>query len=149
MNPKKSKRAVVKKALGPGVHVGVIELRSSASYRVRLLAGGHVRASLDEGLAGGFAQECMGQSRRVLLCDGPRGPVIVGAVDRSPGASPKDRIALSADRIELSAGRELLLRVGESLLRLDHTGALRLEGRTLVLDVASLVRFLSARVELP
>jgi hypothetical protein len=135
------------KLLGPGLHAGTVELEADGAYRVRVASGEHVRATLDDDLAPGFVRECMRTGRKVLVEDGPRGPRILGAIEAPRVRSP--HVAIDGDTIRLKAKDGIVLQVGPSTLRLDKSGALRIEGKKMVLDVASLVRFLSARVELP
>jgi hypothetical protein len=140
----------IQKSLGPGLHAGTVELEAGGSYRVRLASGGHVRACLDVGLAPEFVDACMKTGRKVLLEDSDRGPRILGAIE-APQMPPSGEahVAVEGGTIRLRAKDAIAIEVGKSTLRLDKTGALRIEGRKMVLDVASLVRFLSARVELP
>ena len=93
----------------------------------------------------------MKSGQRVLLLDTPRGPEIMGALHapRELPGGEEESVELKGKTIRLRATDEVQIQVGKSTLRLDKTGAARLEGRKLVVDVASLVRFLSARVELP
>jgi hypothetical protein len=146
-----SRRVAVKKALGPGMHAGVVELESEGSYRVALVAGGHVRAHVEKGLSVRFVGTCMKTGQRVLLMDTPRGPEILGALHapRELPGGEEESVELKGKIIRLRATDEVQIQVGKSTLRLDKTGAARLEGRKLVLDIASLIRMLSARVELP
>lgn len=144
-------RRSVKKALGPGVHAGVLELEANGSYRVALLGGGHVRARREKGLSARFVESCMRTGQKVMLHDTPRGPEILGALHapRELPAGEADSVELSGKTVRLRASDEIVLQVGKTTLRLDVSGAARLEGRRLVLDVASLIKLLSARVELP
>jgi hypothetical protein len=146
-----SRRTLVKKALGPGMHAGVVELEASGSYRVALVSGGHVRAHLEAGLSRRFVESCMRTGQKVLLADTPRGPEIMGALT-APREQPGDEeesLDLRGKTIRLRATDAVHIEVGKSSFKLDKDGAARLEGRRLVMDVASLIRFLSARVELP
>jgi hypothetical protein len=146
-----SRRLHLKNALGPGIHPGVVELEANGSYRVALLAGGHVRARLDKGLSKKFVDACMKTGTRILLHDTARGPEILGALHapRELSEGEEDAVELSGKTVRLRAAEEIVLSVGKTTLRLDKTGAARFEGRKLVLDIASLIRMLSARVELP
>jgi hypothetical protein len=146
-----SRRVPVKKTLGPGMHAGTVELQSDGSYRVALASGGHVRAHLETGLSVRFVEGCMKSGQKVLLLDTPRGPEIMGALHapRELPGGEEESVELKGKTIRLRATDEVQIQVGKSTLRLDKTGAARLEGRKLVVDVASLIRFLSARVELP
>jgi hypothetical protein len=140
---KRKQRVVARKTLGPGLHVGVVELMSNGAYRVALMTGGHVRADLDPGVSPAFVQRCMKAGRNVLLADGSRGPTMLGALQTD------DEDASIEDSLRLRADKEIAFEVGSTRLLLTSDGKIRIEGRDLAMDVSSLVRFLSARVELP
>jgi hypothetical protein len=148
MDKRTKKKVVVKKSLGPGLHAGVVELESDGSYRVKVVGGGYVRARRDRDVPTSFIDNCMKTGRKVFLHDTEDGPVIAGALYTPSGESP-ELLEMSADTIRLRAAKELSIRVGSTVLRLEKSGAVRLEGRKLVVDMGSLVRFLSERVELP
>lgn len=137
--------------LGPGLHGGVIELATDESYRVRLLTGDRVSATLSPGVQPALAAECLRTGRMVLLIASERGPMIAGALQTSL-AVERDAdgvVAIDASEIRLRAERALLIEAGPVTIRADESGALRMEGDRMVLDMAALVRVLSARVELP
>ncbi|CAN94273.1 MULTISPECIES: hypothetical protein [Sorangium] len=139
-------------ALGPGLHAGTIELRQDERFRVRTLGGELVTAVLDDAVDPDLAKECLRSGCRVILADdGARGPVILGALQTSlPVARDRDgHLVVSAKKIRLKAAQSLVLDAGESSLRLEPNGAVRMEGDRLVIDVGSLVRFLAASVEFP
>lgn len=137
--------------LGPGLHGGVIELSTDTHHRVRLLSGERVSATLAPGVQPALASECLRTSRMVLLIDSDRGPMIAGALQTSL-AVERDAdgvVAVSAREIRLRAEKALLIEAGPVTIRADESGALRMEGDRMVLDMAALVRVLSARMELP
>lgn len=146
-----SRRAAVKKTLGPGMHAGVVELLSDGTYRVALVSGGHVRAHLEAGLSRAFVETCMRTGQKVLLADSPRGPEIMGALHapRELPGGEEETLDLRGKTIRLRATDAVHIEVGQSSFKLEKNGAARLEGRRLVMDVGSLIRLLSARVELP
>lgn len=137
--------------LGPGMHAASIELFAAPVARVRLPTGKVVRAKVAPEVEPAFVEECLRLGRTVVLVDGEQGPVIVGALQtsRALGPSADGVLNLEADMLRLRAGSLATIEVGQSALRLESTGLVRMEGNKLVLDVSSLVRFLSARVELP
>jgi hypothetical protein len=51
--------------------------------------------------------------------------------------------------VEIEADEGLVLQVGKSSLRLDNQGTVKLGGRKMTIDVAEVVRILTALVELP
>lgn len=137
--------------LGPGLHGGVIELAADSQYRVRLLSGDRVSATLLPGVQPDLALECLRTSRTVLLVDSDRGPMIAGALQTSV-AVERDAdgiVEVRAREIRLRADTALLIEAGPVTIRADESGALRMEGDRMVLDMAALVRVLSARMELP
>lgn len=137
--------------LGPGLHGAFIELATEGSYRVRTTAGEHLRAELAPGVSPALAMECLRAGRMVILVGSPRGPAIVGALQTAP-AVEKDAdgvVAVDAREIRLRAERSILIEAGPVTIRGDESGALRMEGDRLVLDMPALVRVLSARMELP
>ena len=150
--PKKSRdRAATTERLAAGLHPGSIELHAGARYRVRLAVGGHVSAVLADEVEPAFADACLRGGRTVLLAQTPRGPTILGALQVSEGLNrvSESLTTLDAREIRIRAERALVLEAGPVSLRLESTGVARMEGERLVLDMASLVRILSAQVELP
>lgn len=149
--PRKKKAPAAAVALAPGLHAGVIELRSDASYRVRLLDGSVVSASLDDEVDVELARECQRRGRKVIVVASERGPLIVGALQTSrPIAREVDgSLLISAKKIRLKADQALILESGDAALRLAPEGLLKLEGDKMLVDVGGLVRFLAARVEFP
>lgn len=137
--------------LGPGLHGGVIELAADGQYRVRLLTGDRATATLAPGVQPDLALECLRTSRMVLLIDSDRGPMIAGALQTSVPVErdPDGIVEVRAKEIRLRADKALLIEAGPVTIRADETGALRMEGDRMVLDMAALVRVLSARMELP
>jgi hypothetical protein len=137
--------------LGPGLHGAFIELAAEGSYRVRTIAGLHLRAELAPGVSPALAMECLRAGRMVIVVDSPRGPAIAGALQTAP-AIEKDAdgvVAVDAREIRLRAERSILIEAGPVTIRGDESGALRMEGDRLVLDMPALVRVLSARMEIP
>jgi hypothetical protein len=138
-------------ALGPGLHPASVELRSGDSYRVRLLDGAVIAATIDEEVEPALVDECLRAGRRVVVAATPRGPMILGALQTSLPVvrDANGTVVIEAKKIRFKAEKELVLETGESALRLSADGVLRLEGDKMVIDVGGLVRFLSARVEFP
>ena len=138
-------------ALGPGVHAATIELKSASHFHARTSDNRKILAVLGDGVDPGLIEECLRTGRMVLLCDTDRGPTIVGAIQtsRSPVHEANGAITLEAKDIRLRAERSIVLDAGPVSIRADKSGAIRLEGDTMVIDISALVRFLSARVELP
>jgi hypothetical protein len=139
---KRRQRVVARKALGPGIHAGVVELVGDGTYRVQLALGGHVRAGLAPCVSPALIQRCMRAGRNVLLTDSSRGPVILGAIQTEDAEA-------EGDALRLRANKEIALEVGSTRLLLTSDGKVRIDGRDLAIDVAALMRVLAARVELP
>jgi len=148
MGVRKEKRATAKRTVGAGLHLGAVELQSDGAYVVRLTGGARVTARLDPEIPSSFIDECMRLGKRVLLADDERGATIVGALERPAGPAEETQV-LHAKKLRLSADEEMTLEIGDLRIRLDRTGVARIKGRQVVIDAASLVRILAARVELP
>lgn len=145
-------------SLGPGLHPGRVEMAVAAgagpagpAFQVRLANGRNLVAALAEGVSPAFVAQCMREGRTVVLVNEARGAVIAGALQTSSAAAADARgvLALEARHLRLRAEETLELEVPGSSLRLEPGGAVRIEGDRLVLDMAALVRILSARVEVP
>ena len=96
--------------------------------------------------------ECLRDRRMVLLSQGEDGPEIIGAVQTQPSAATVDRqqqIEMRGERLELDAAKQISLRVGDTTLELRRDGSVRLAGNRLTMDIAALVKVLSAKMELP
>lgn len=148
--PTKKKRRAP--ALGPGLHLGTVELRGRGSVRVRLMQGEVVSADVDPSIDAELVRECQRDGTRVVLCAGPTGKaIIVGALVTAPAAVRRreGKLSLEAKEIRLKASDTIAIDTKESSLRLSKDGKLRIEGDRLEIDVGSLVRFLAARVEFP
>ncbi|MEO7330716.1 MAG: hypothetical protein ABI193_19225 [Minicystis sp.] len=137
--------------LGPGLHPAKVELFADTVARARLASGEVVRARVAPEVEPAFVEECLRLGRTVLLADSEQGPAIIGALQtsRALGPSADGTLLLDADVVRLRAASLATIEVGASALRFEPTGLVRMEGNKLVVDVSSLVRFLSARVELP
>jgi hypothetical protein len=140
-----------KASLGPGLHGATLELSSGESFRVRTPAGDRIVAVLGDQVERGLVEECLATGRMVVLVDTARGPTIVGALQtaRSISLSLDGSLDVTARDIRLRADRSLVIEAGSAAVRADRAGLVRVEGEKMIIDVSSLVRFLSARVELP
>ena len=138
-------------ALGPGVHAAKIELESSGTLRVRTVAGQRLTAVLGDDVELAFAEECFRTGRTVFICDTERGPTVMGALQTSRGLVREGDglTTLAATDLRIRADRSITLESGSVSLRLEKTGLVRAEGERLILDMASVIRLLSAQVELP
>lgn len=138
--------------LAPGLHAAHIEMGAEGSYRVRLTTGELVAARLAPGVEGAFIEECLRARRTVLVSGGADGePVILGALQTSRGVErdAQDTLRLGANRVELRAGEGVSIQVGSATIHMDKSGAIRLAGNKLTMDIADIVRVLSALMELP
>ena len=144
-------------ALGPCIHPARIEMRAPATesgvpFRVRTAGGDVLPARLAEGFEEAFAEECMRERRTVMIAAGEPGEaVILGALQTSRALSrdAHDTVRIEGKRVELEADDEVRIQVGKSTLRLDRHGVVKLVGQKMTMDVAAVVRVLSALVELP
>ena len=137
--------------LGPGLHPAVIELRSGAAFRVRLMDDARRKAVLADGVDPRLVDECLRTGRLVILCDTKRGVTILGALQTAPSLAREadGTLTLEARTIRLRAEKNVVIEAGPSSLTLDRSGSVRAEGERMVIDMGSNVRVLSALVELP
>jgi hypothetical protein len=145
-------RARAVAALGPGIHPARIEMRADGAFRVRASTGELLRAELGEHFEDAFAEECMRERRTVLVTAGPAGDaVILGALQtsRAVARDAHDTLKIEGKRVEIEAEDGISIQVGKSTLRLDKHGAVKIVGQKMTMDVAAVVRVLSALVELP
>ncbi|MBK8255238.1 MAG: hypothetical protein IPK82_21575 [Polyangiaceae bacterium] len=145
--------------VGPGIVPAKIEMRDMAqadpgaagSYRVRTLDGRRFAAVLSDEVEPQFAEECLRSGKTVLLVDTERGPTILGAVQTSRGITREASglTTLTATDLRIRADKTVVIEAGPVSLKLDKNGVMRAEGERMVIDMASLVRVLSALMELP
>lgn len=147
-NPERQARP---SALGPGLHGAIIELKAGRAFQLRTTEGRRVTASLADGVDPALADDCLRTGRMVIASDSPRGPEIAGALTTSLPAARHEEgvVTLEAKELRLRAERALSLEVGPVSLSAEDSGAMRLEGDRLVIDMAALVRVFSSKVELP
>lgn len=144
-------------AVDRGLHVATVELlqertAQETSYRVRLLTGELIDASLGPGVEPALALECLRDRRSLLVHHDGQGTRILGALQTSASATRTTRAGdteLAGHEVDLCAERRVSIRAGSTTLSLDHAGNVRLNGQRLTLDLAALVRIVSASVELP
>jgi hypothetical protein len=139
-------------ALPPGIHVGRIEMRADGVYRVRTLVGATVSARLGPEIGEDFAEECLRDRRTMLLTPDETGDaLILGALQTASVTSrdAEDIVRLRGKKVEIEADDGITLQVGRATLRLDAKGAVKIGGQKMTMDVAEVVRILSALVELP
>lgn len=139
-------------ALGPGLHPAELEMRVKGAYQARTPAGAIVRARLSPGFEEAFAEECMRERRTVLLAAGEAGEaVVLGALQtsRDLARDAHDTVKIEGKRVEIEADEGISIQVGKSTLRLDKHGAVKVVGQKMTMDIATVVRVLSALVELP
>ena len=138
--------------LGPGIHAARIQVRAGDRYEVTTLAGERVSARLGEEVDAAFAIECLSEQRTGLVTAGEGGEaVILGALQTGRAASRDEAGTLRArgTRVEIDADEALVLRVGKSSLVLDKRGVVKVTGQKVTMNVAEVVRILSALCELP
>lgn len=140
------------RALGPGLHMASIARRDAGgACLVRLASGGEVMASIADHVEPGLVDECLRTSKPVILTEGSRGPLIVGALQtaRAITCAQDGSLDVSASEIRLRADRGIVLEAGEAALRLERAGLVRMDGEKVLIDASSIVRVLAACVELP
>jgi hypothetical protein len=138
--------------LAPGIHAARIDVCAGDRYHVHTLAGERVEARLGDDVEKDFADACVREHRTVLVTPGKDGvAVILGALQTSHGTVEDDQgtIRSRGKHVEIEADERLTLRVGTSALMLDKSGTVKLIGQKITINVADLVRILSAACELP
>jgi hypothetical protein len=149
---KKRAPAVSLVTLGPGIHPAKIDVRAGDRYRVHTLTGERVEARLGDEVEEAFAAECLREQRTVLVAPGENGEaVILGGLQTSRAMSRDDAGTVRArgKRVEIDADEGLVLRVGKSALVMDKRGVVRMTGQKMTMNIAEVVRVLSALCELP
>ena len=138
--------------LGLGCHAATIELKTGAAYRVKLLDGRRAKATLARGVSAKLIDTCLHARRAVMLTDGDRGPVVIGALQTAPVPEVHGETGVfevNAQEIVLRADASVVLQVGASRVSLDKSGLARIDGERLVIDVGTLLRVLATKAELP
>lgn len=155
------RRAPARAQVTPGLTVVTIELADVAKgtsgekshpYRVRTASGAPLPASLAPGFDEAFARECLRDYRAVLAEVRDDGTAsLVGALQTRSHVSrdDQDTAELSGKRVEIRADEEARIVVGKAALKLGKDGQVRLVGNRATIDMAALVKVMSALVELP
>jgi hypothetical protein len=150
--PRKTAPASRTAALGPGIHAATVELKNGASYRVKLLDGRRAKATVAPGVSPKLLDECLRSRRLVMLADGEDGPTVIGALQTAPVPQVQEDAGVyevKAKEIRFKAATSIVLETGSSSLVLEKSGLARVAGDRLVIDVATLLRVLATKVELP
>ncbi len=147
-------RLDVHKQLSAGLHIGRLERRipgREGAYRVLLPDGAAVEAELSPDFEPELAAECLRDNRTVMLSADGRRVTVVGSLQTSRTISRdhRDNLHIEARRVRVDAEEGMVFHVGKSTLRMDKKGAIKLTGQRMSMDVATVVRILSALVELP
>ncbi len=137
--------------MGPGLHLGIIELLSEDSLKVRLLAGRRLSARVSPLVHFQLVQECLRDQRPMILVDSERGAEVVGALQVAPSLAldREGNLNIKARTVRLQGTESIRLEAGRSELRLHEDGRTRLTSERTVMDAASSLRIYSASVELP
>jgi hypothetical protein len=135
-----------------GLVAGVVELATETDgeprYKVRLLGGELVDARLGPGCSTALVDECLAARRTVLISEG----AILGALQTAPTEARRDvdgNVSVEGGEVVVEADHALSLRAGDTELVLHEDGTVRIVGQRMSIDVAALIKLLSARVELP
>jgi hypothetical protein len=137
--------------LGSGLHLAWVERILDGACALRLLSGERVSATIDEDVDPSLVADCLRNGRKVIVCATSAGPTIMGALQTAPALTRAEdgKLTIEARELRLRAERSLVIEAGPVALRVDASGALRLEGDRMIIDMGSFVRFLAGRVELP
>ena len=148
-----SKRKVkaATRSLGDGLHAARVELASEKTLRLRLPSGEVVTAALADGVERDLVTDCMRDGRHVIVVDSPRGPLVLGALQtaRVMARDERGNLSLEARDVRIVAERSLVLEAGPVMLRLERSGVLKAEGERMTIDMATFLRVIAAKVELP
>ena len=146
-----TKRKTRPAPLGDGLFAATVELVSPRSIRVKLANGQRVTAVLDDTVEPALVEECMRERRMVVVCDSPRGPQVIGALQTARAVAPdaQGTLTLHAKDLHLVAERSVVLEAGSALLRLERAGIVKTEGERMTIDMASFLRVFAHRVDLP
>ncbi|MEM1035018.1 MAG: hypothetical protein AAGN82_32055 [Myxococcota bacterium] len=131
--------------------VGWIVAREAPGYLVRLGDGAEHHATLGAGVLPALADECVREGRPVLVRASDDGWVVLGALQTAPSAAVvRDGVVTVTGReVRLEAEAELLVEAGPTRLRLDRRGRVSLSAERLTMRVASLIKLIASKVELP
>jgi hypothetical protein len=99
----------------------------------------------------GLLEDCVRRQRLVLIADSPTGPQLLGAIqtELSPSTDHNGRLCLNAQSVEITAQERVVVVAGETQVRLNADGRLRLQAERSVIDSSAGLKVLSALVELP
>lgn len=125
----------------PTLLTAIVEMGADGHYRVRTRDGRLIRARCDESVSPQLVDVCIRERRRMLIERDGNDMFIVGALQTT--------LESVASRVTVEAEDELILRSGNSSISLRADGKVSLRGNHLTMDVARLVKLLSAKVELP
>ncbi len=127
-----------------------IEARHGDGYRVRFIDGTRHQAQLARGVSPGLADECLRDGRIVLLALRHEPPLIIGALQTAASVvTQHDGVVTVAGRdVRLEATRGIALEAGSSRLHLS-SAKLQIWGERLTMHVASLIKLVASKVELP
>lgn len=135
-------------AMPPGLHAGVVEMKTKRAFRVRLASGEVVKATLGDGVSAVLVDACLRERRLVVVTPIPDGIAIVGALQTQPVQS-SDEVSIAARSVEIDAQQAISLRAGKAKITLEKDGAIRITGDAATMRLAKALRVLAAKVELP
>lgn len=134
-----------------GIDAATIEARDGDGYTVRLSNGELAPATLGRGVKRALADECLREGRTVLLCWQGDDAVLLGALqtDASAVTLRDGVVTLAGDEVRLEATQRVQLEAGASRIVLTDNGKLHIWGERLTMHIASLIKLVASKVELP
>lgn len=137
--------------LGAGLHAGQIQSRRAGRWLVQLLDGRVVEAELGPAVVPALLEEAAVDGRLVILSDGARHPMVLGALQTRPALSPTadGDLDVKVRSLRIEATEQVSLRTPMAGIELEVDGKAKLRSRRLVIDSPDHVKVRSALVELP
>ena len=135
----------------PGLDAVNLEARDGDAFVARLSDGERATVTLAPGLSPALVEECLENGRMMLVRYCEDVPILLGALQTEPSAlRQRDGVVTLRGRdVRVEAEQQLHLEAGATRLSIDPRGKLQLVGERLTMQVASLIKLIAAKVELP
>ena len=135
----------------PTLDVARLDRAKDGRYVVKLPDGEEHVAELSPDVSPQLAEECLRQERPMLVRQHSDGLVLVGALQTQPSPLREQGgvVTLSGRDIQIEADRRFDVEVGPTRLTLERSGKLSLLGERLTMHIASLIKLIASKVELP
>ncbi len=135
----------------PALDVATLDRAEADAYLVVLPDGTTHQATLGPGVDPELAQQCLREQRPMLVRTVGSELLLIGALQTqvSPVSSRDGVVTVSGRHVRLEGEREVELAAGQGRLSFKGDGKLSLLGERLTMHVASLVKIIASKVELP